>query len=198
MNKITKIVFSLASVVLLAGCTSGTKVDINKFQEAVNKIEEHTYSSAMVSYRIDIKGTGSYEDQTENKTGKIEFENKNGSWITDSSDDRVEECRSLLHSIYGRTIINYESSEKDDLKQSFSYYINPLKITQNISGTKTTEKYVYKMNNSYATTYDKYGYIIKEVSKYNESFDGEADLVIITASGSYTLKGTKTFTVSYK
>ena len=198
MKKIIKIMFSLASVALLTGCTNGTKVDVNKFQEAVDKMESHTYSSAVVSYKINIKGTGGLEDQTENKSGKIEFENKNGFWVTESSDEHIEECRSLLHSIYGRNFVNNEQSIDDGFKRTKSYYINPLKITEGINGTQTTDNSVRKMNNSFSTTYDKYGYVTKDVSRFDESFEGDADLVVITVSGAYTLKGTESFTVSYK
>ena len=59
IKNLNKLFIGATALALLTGC-GAQKVSREKFQEAVNKLEEHTYTEAVVKYDIDATGTGAY------------------------------------------------------------------------------------------------------------------------------------------
>lgn len=198
--KLRKVLICSAALVLLTGCSlfGGQKVSAAKFQAAIDKIEEHQYSKAVVSYSIDMKGTGLYEDSTEKASGKIEYtyDADSKTWKTDSSDKHAGEYKYSLYSIRGTKVDTDEKEDDDDssYKTTTTYYVNPLGAKSTIKGESTTLGVTVKMNNSYSYTFDKYGFVTKSTSKVDQSTEGGSSG--ITVSG--TVKGTEKVTVSYK
>lgn len=196
--KKASLVLSLVALGALTGCSlfGGTKVSVEKFQEAVDKIEEHTYTKATVSYKIDMKGTGLYEDSTEKASGKIEYtyDADSKTWKTDSSDKHADDYKYDLYSIRGMKFTNSGNQEDENLKTTTTYYTNPLKVTQTIKGETTVLGVTTKVDGTYTYTFDKYGFVTKCTTKSNTSTEGGSSGISVSG----TSKGTESFTVSYK
>ena len=198
MKKVAKFVLSLAAICALTGCN---KVSAEKFQAAVDKLEAHEYSEATVKYEINVTGTGVMEGMTEKAKGEIKYtyDSSTKTWSTSSDDNHSLQCRSYIFTIKGRNVSEVQKSDDDDgIKTTTTFYTNPLKIEVKQKGTKKTDKSTRKANDTTTMTFDKYGYTTKYASKMDESYDGSETALGITVSTSYTIKGTETFTISYK
>ena len=196
--KLNKILIGSASLVLLTGCfLFQQKVSAEKFQEKVDAIEEHEYSKATVSYKIDEKGTGTYEDATEKASGKIEFtyDADSKTWSTESSDKHASQCKSYLYTIRGQKVTSMEPEDDDEMKYETTYYVNPLGAKMTVKGEYTLLGVTYKTNSSATVKFDKYGYVTKYDSKTDTSTSGE---IVSGVSVSGTLKGTESYSISYK
>lgn len=193
MKNLTKLALSLVAVGALTGCFGGTKVSEEKFQEKINAIEAHEYSKAVVSYSINMTGTGTYK--SEKASGKIEFTYDKDAkmWTTESSDDHALECRSYIMTIRGQKISSYKP-DSSDIKYTTTYYVNPLKVVVKVKGTSKGDYSTVKMDQTVTSQFDKYGYTTKYTTKYNNSFEYGTSGVSVSG----TQKGTESYTISYK
>lgn len=184
MKSLNKVVIGMAALVLLTGC-GGTKVSKDKFQEKVDALEAHEYSEATVKYDVNLTGT-----LEEKGKGEVKFTKKDGVWTTD--DTKHASLSFYLTSIKGQKM--QDDSEKDGIKITYTYYVNPMKIVSTQKGeNKDGDNYV-KYNNSSTIVMDKYGYPTSISSKV----DSEAKITELGITVSTSTKGTEKYTISYK
>ena len=183
MKSLNKVFIGMAALVLLTGC-GGTKVSKDKFQEKVDALEAHEYSEATVKY--DVNMTGTIEEKGK---GEVKFTKKDGVWTTD--DTKHASLSFYLTSIKGQKM--QDNSEKDGIKTTYTYYVNPMKIVSTQKGeSKDGDDYI-KVDSSSTVVMDKYGYPTSISSKTNYEAKVTIGVTVTTSS-----KGTEKYTISYK
>ncbi len=150
IDNMKKLLLSLiaTSSILLTGCFGSKKVSFDRFQQEVGKIQYHEYSTATIKYERVTKTTGTHNSNTPDyKDTIIAYYHKElNRWLDKDGYDL-----SLVvepHTLYG---LKFDENMPD----SYSFYINPLKVVQQT----TTQTPQFKMKATIEMKYGKYGYI---------------------------------------
>ncbi len=175
---------SLVSAFVLTAC-GATKIGVDEFNNIFQNMEEHTYSTAVLKYSIDAKGTGYFEDYTQKKSAKHEYKYLDGAWTSEENSAEAEELMHYLYSAAGTTF-QEQDLEQDDVSYHSYFYKNPLKYVTKTKSTMQSMKFTIEITYQF----DKYGYITKYVSKSNGNIDIE------TVKG--RVNSTETISISYK
>ena len=158
--KISKLILPLVGLCALTSC--GVKTSREKFLEAVDNIETHTYNRFSVKY--------SEKNSKETIEAKMSYTLKGGNWVADQ-----ENSYSRLLIGYGTPRISYASVYEDyfkgleeDVKDSDSnakidqdirYYVKPFKIVARFEASFKGKEESGEMLYEIKEEYDKYGYL---------------------------------------
>ena len=215
MKKIIKTLLSLSAILVLVGCSKGTKVKEESFDEICAKLEPHQYYKMTITYEINIKFTDDGSEQTTYLKESNDYEYRNA-YIEELDEWQMCWCRIIplpedeemndyenegLHLCYSaryeRPSITHAASY-DDVKISSTYYTNPLKIVAKAKGTSSGTNYTRTLNN--VNTYefdDKYGFMTKCIQTIDETYKGKTSVGGTYIYRNQAKKGTKTYTFTY-
>ena len=158
--KISKYIMPIVCLCSLTECDS--KVNAEKFSQAVEEISEHEYKKAIVKY--------SEESNSGKIDGKFTFTVKYGAFDCDEYTSYSSSIRSYL-SMDVKDIVGEddyfeymaETIKEDDpnakIKSSFNYYINPFKVVASFSSNATKDEGTEERKMEYTYKFDKYGHI---------------------------------------
>lgn len=158
--KVSKYIMPIVCLCSLTACDS--KVNYEKFSQAVDEISEHEYKKAIVKY--------SEESNNGKIDGKFTFTVKYGAFDCDDYTSYSSSIRSYLSTdvkdIAGEDVyFEYlaEAIKEDDpnakIKSSYNYYINPFKVVVSFSSNATKDESTEERKMEYTYKFDKYGYI---------------------------------------
>ena len=215
MKKIIKTLLSLSAILVLAGCSKGTKVKEASFDEACAKLEEHQYNKMTISYEIDIKFTDSGNEQTTSLKESNDYEYRYAyieeldewKWcwcrvIPLPEDEEINDYESeglhLCYTVKDERPTVAHTASYDDVKVSSTYYTNPLKIVAKVKGTASGTNYTRTVNNVYTHEFgDKYGYMTKYTQTIDETYKGKTAVGGTYIYRDQAWKGTKRYTITY-
>lgn len=187
MKNLSKTMVGLVAVLALGAC-SGSSVSAEKFAEEARKVEDHTYTEAVIKYDLDLDML-IVKDQA---NGEVKFTYEDGEWTTDSTDEHELSLYIYLETNVREfnaadAVIEFDDVDPKDLK--INYYVNPFKVTlsgnvkDSETGSKTNVKCEYK--------FDKYGYATYLYTDINSTLKG-------LDKKEYTLKMYEKINISYK
>ena len=194
MKNLNKILLGGAALVLLTGCDLfKTSISADKYQEKVDKLEQHQYSEATVTVKEEIVGTGMYADDsaTIDETGKLTWNSETGEWVPE--DEADVNLKYYVYSLYGKKITDViVTPDSSTLEIENTYYSN-LEVKTVIKGSVKIEEYQLE------TTYDKYQMNYK-FDKYGwmTSYKLVCNSSTTMGTQSGTSKHSRTIKISYK
>lgn len=194
MKNLNKILLGGAALVLLTGCDLfKTSISADKYQEKVDKLEQHQYSEATVTVKEEIVGTGMYVDDSASidETGKLTWNSEKGEWVPE--DEADVNLKYYVYSLYGKKITDViVTPESSTLEIENTYYSN-LEVKTVIKGSVKIEEYQLE------TTYDKYQMNYK-FDKYGwmTSYKMVCNSSTTMGTQSGTSKHSRTIKISYK
>ena len=200
MKALNKIFVTGAALVLLTGCNlfSG-KISKEKFQEKIDKLEEHQYTEVKITEDIDLKGTEDFEDESEKKTITATFtwSEEIGSWTyTDASTMQLGNYIMCLKDTKVEDLED-DSTVPEGIKQTVTYYSN-MKVVITLKGTSDTTEDGVNMkltyNDKYVMKFDKYGYL----TSLDANMDQYAEMSYGDMAMKGSIKGTEKVTCEYK
>ena len=148
----------LVAASALASCAGGA-VDAEKFAEEARKVEDHTYTEAVVKYEYDMDMLIA-KDQSK---GEIKYtRDETGGWTTESNDEHAEELKSNLE-INVRSFNPSQALDGEEIPENveydIKYYINPFKVTFSVKGSGESEDSKAKVDGKGEFKFEKYGYL---------------------------------------
>ena len=194
MKNLNKILLGGAALVLLTGCDLfKTSISADKYQEKVDKLEQHQYSEATVTVKEEIVGTGMYADDstTIDETGKLTWNSEKGEWVPE--DEADVNLKYYVYSLYGKKITDViVTPDSSTLEIENTYYSN-LEVKTVIKGSVKIEDIQLE------TTYDKYQMNYK-FDKYGwmTSYKLVCNSSTTMGTQSGTSKHSRTIKISYK
>ena len=194
MKNLNKILLGGAALVLLTGCDLfKTSISADKYQEKVDKLEQHQYSEATVTVKEEIVGTGMYADDstTIDETGKLTWNSETGEWVPE--DEADVNLKYYVYSLYGKKITDViVTPDSSTLEIENTYYSN-LEVKTVIKGSVKIEDIQLE------TTYDKYQMNYK-FDKYGwmTSYKLVCNSSTTMGTQSGTSKHSRTIKISYK
>ena len=194
MKNLNKILLGGAALVLLTGCDLfKTSISADKYQEKVDKLEQHQYSEATVTVKEEIVGTGMYADDsaTIDETGKLTWNSETGEWVPE--DEADVNLKYYVYSLYGKKITDViVTPDSSTLEIENTYYSN-LEVKTVIKGSVKIEDIQLE------TTYDKYQMNYK-FDKYGwmTSYKMVCNSSTTMGTQSGTSKHSRTIKISYK
>ena len=194
MKHLNKIFAGAAVLVLLTGCDLFKhSISAEKYQEKVDKLEQHQYSEATVTVKEEIVGTGMYADDSASidETGKLTWNSEKGEWVPE--DEADVNLKYYVYSLYGKKITDViVTPDSSTLEIENTYYSN-LEVKTVIKGSVKIEEYQLE------TTYDKYQMNYK-FDKYGwmTSYKLVCNSSTTMGTQSGTSKHSRTIKISYK
>ena len=194
MKNLNKILLGGAALVLLTGCDLfKTSISADKYQEKVDKLEQHQYSEATVTVKEEIVGTGMYADDSASidETGKLNWNSEKGEWVPE--DEADVNLKYYVYSLYGKKITDViVTPDSSSLEIENTYYSN-LEVKTVIKGSVKIEEIQLE------TTYDKYQMNYK-FDKYGwmTSYKMVCNSSTTMGTQSGTSKHSRTIKISYK
>ena len=194
MKNLNKILLGGAALVLLTGCDLfKTSISADKYQEKVDKLEQHQYSEATVTVKEEIVGTGMYADDSASidETGKLNWNSEKGEWVPE--DEADVNLKYYVYSLYGKKITEViVTPDSSTLEIENTYYSN-LEVKTVIKGSVKIEEIQLE------TTYDKYQMNYK-FDKYGwmTSYKMVCNSSTTMGTQSGTSKHSRTIKISYK
>ena len=161
----------LVAASALASCAGGA-VDAEKFAEEARKVEDHTYTEAVVKYEYDMDMLIA-KDQSK---GEIKYtRDETGGWTTESNDEHAEELKSNLETNVRSFDLSQALNEEkvpENVEYDIKYYINPFKITFKVKGSGESEDAQTKVDGKGEFKFEKYGYLT--YSLFDMTMEGAA------------------------
>ena len=194
MKHLNKIFAGAAVLVLLTGCDLFKhSISAEKYQEKVDKLEQHQYSEATVTVKEEIVGTGMYADDSASidETGKLTWNSETGQWVPE--DEADVDLKYYVYSLYGKKITDViVTPDSSTLEIENTYYSN-LEVKTVIKGSVKIEEYQLE------TTYDKYQMNYKfDKFGWMTSYKLVCNSSTTMGTQSGTSKHSRTIKISYK
>ena len=148
----------LVAASALASCAGGA-VDAEKFAEEARKVEDHTYTEAVIKYEMDMNMLV-FTDQSK---GEIKYtRDETGGWTTESEDEHAEELKSNLETNVRSFDLSQALNEEEvpeNVEYEIKYYVNPFKITFKVKGSGESEDAKTNVDGKGEFKFEKYGYL---------------------------------------
>ena len=162
MKKLLGLTLCALGAISLTSC--GTSVDKQTFVEEANKVEEHQYSSATISYSRKsvlkgfnaLYGSDDY-DGSESTSGKMEFTFGANGWTSTSESD--EDDIGYIASYLDLNVKDALSDMGAEEEANTKFFINPFKIVYGVSEDGEEDGAAMSITEKAEITFNKYGYV---------------------------------------
>ncbi len=169
MKHLSKTLLALSATLILTSC-GGTKVTQEEFNKQAQAVEDHTYTSATLTYDVDENMAG----EAKKEKGTIKYTFGEDGWT--SEDEKADEYMEYL-TVNDKEAANGEGTAMGELPEGVeadvTYYVNPFKIEVKLDADISSEGQTMKVKGSGTTQFDKYGFLTSSVTNFEMSMNLE-------------------------